>query len=102
MKRRAFLGAAAATIFAPTFGRWYRRGSGLLVPPPVPDFAIVPFGAVLRVERVDGERIFLTHDQPVDPDWRVVSVSSSLTVASATDFRPGDRIEIKGLRIGGV
>lgn len=39
MKRRAFLGAAAATIFAPTFGRWYRRGSGVLVPiapPPAP------------------------------------------------------------------
>lgn len=31
MNRRAFLGIAAASIFAPQFGRWYRQGSGLLV-----------------------------------------------------------------------
>lgn len=31
MRRREFLGAAAASIFAPVFGSWYRQGSGLLV-----------------------------------------------------------------------
>lgn len=32
MNRREFFGLAAASIFAPKFGRWYRQGSGLLVP----------------------------------------------------------------------
>lgn len=31
MNRRDFLGIAAASIFAPRFGRWYRQGSGLIV-----------------------------------------------------------------------
>lgn len=32
MRRRDFLRAAGVAIFAPQFGRWYRRGSGLVVP----------------------------------------------------------------------
>lgn len=32
MKRRDFIGAAAASIFAPKFGKWYQQGSGLLTP----------------------------------------------------------------------
>ncbi len=33
MNRRTFLGAAAASIFAPRFGKWFtQRPSGLLVP----------------------------------------------------------------------
>lgn len=32
MQRREFLGAAAASIFAPKFSRWFRQGSGLVVP----------------------------------------------------------------------
>lgn len=31
MNRRDFFGIAAASIFAPRFGRWYRQGSGLIV-----------------------------------------------------------------------
>ncbi len=31
MKRRDFLGAAAASVFAPQFGRWFARSSGVLV-----------------------------------------------------------------------
>ena len=31
MNRRDFLGIAAASIFAPKFGQWYRQGSGLIV-----------------------------------------------------------------------
>jgi len=32
VNRRSFLGAAAASIFAPKFGSWYRQRSGLIVP----------------------------------------------------------------------
>lgn len=31
MKRRDFIGAAAASIFAPKFGKWYQQGSGIIV-----------------------------------------------------------------------
>ena len=32
MNRRSFLGLAALSVFAPKYGRWFRRGSGLIVP----------------------------------------------------------------------
>lgn len=32
MKRRDFLGMAAASVFVPQFGRWYRQSSGLVTP----------------------------------------------------------------------
>lgn len=32
MNRRDFLGIATGLVFAPKFGRWYRQGSGLIVP----------------------------------------------------------------------
>lgn len=33
MNRRQFFGLAASSIFVPVYGKWYRQGSGVLVPP---------------------------------------------------------------------
>lgn len=58
MNRRDFVGIAAASIFAPRFGRWYRQGSGLMVPEP----------PVITVNGIDianyGYVVTLTQDAP--------------------------------------
>lgn len=58
MNRRNFAGLALAAVggvFVPRFGRWYRRGSGLLTPPE-PTFTAANF-----------TRVYLN---PVHGGWR--------------------------------
>lgn len=69
MNRRDLLGlslAAVGGIFAPRFGRWYRRGSGLVVPYN-PEFAA--FQRELLRLIADGLHVRFTHHET---RWRYV------------------------------
>lgn len=98
MNRRAFLGIAAASVFAPKFGRWYRQGSGLIVR----DLQVAqPYGIrgaapyytqTLTVTGKHGN--MLTVAEPIRQD--LLARPHSLIVVNGTDFRPGMTLQVVG------
>ncbi len=88
MNRRNFLGAAAASVFAPQFGRWFARSSGILLREQAP-LALegVVAGNIFAPELSSffqmlrpGERLQITQNIPGQPqqvrDVRITDVRS--------------------------
>lgn len=119
MNRRNFLGIAGASIFAPIFGRWYRQGSGLVVPERLPLSTLA--GPVEDAFSVGGRPFVIVGVGPhhltvgLEPEWpshpmcrngltnRAMFGDASrplqglqLHVVASGDFRPGDRLLING------
>lgn len=70
MRRRDFLGMAAASVFVPQFGRWYRQVSGLILPEwelTVPHAGWMGHGTALFVnDKVIRPRLVVDHNIPCD------------------------------------
>lgn len=119
MNRRDFLGIAAASIFAPQFGRWYRQGSGLLVRDVEPPQGWVPFSpprfaavehytiTAVTATTITVERFPKPVRVPVGSDGRLRnralfsdaktghrSRPADLHVVSTSDFRVGQVVRI--------
>lgn len=116
MNRRNFFGIAGASIFAPIFGRWYRQGSGLVVPMDPPGPAVVNLedafavgGRRFVILGVGPHVLTVGLDQPLHPMCRNGLTNRAmfgdasrplqglqLHVVASGDFRPGDRLLING------
>lgn len=90
MRRRGFVGAVGVAIFAPKFGSWYRRGSGLVVP--THDYSTPgPGSRIYRIVKIgDGTMTLGSSCGGCD----VVVEKSLMATMRGHDFRLGDSVRV--------